>query len=303
MNRFLIFCTLFAIPLLMFGFSKTVELDSTSYNRAKFVFKAGTRWEHVDSKANLYTYTLTNDGEIAGEKCMKLWHYSNSDPENTKEFCVYMRVDKKEDKVWFIDEEDSTEWLLLYDFGMQIGEQTTVYLPNSWNSDSKRRISYNLIFTDAYWNIGSDLRATMMFSDVNSVSDNELYPSDAAYWIYPIGSVWGLLTPTMSPDFGEGIYRVICDNNVIYEDYAKTHWINQYLSLNSAEQSEAEVTVCGRMLTVANAHPGSDLLVTNVYGNVIKTGKIGLESMNMEMPETGIYLVTVAGKTVKVAVR
>ncbi len=71
-------------------------------------------------------FRLSGQSEINGRNALELWQSDTSSPADASRL-IYISADS--DKVYFLNEE-SNEWLLMYDFSLQPGEYTTVWKYN-----------------------------------------------------------------------------------------------------------------------------------------------------------------------------
>ena len=230
-----------------------------------------------------------------GKKCLKMWSYMNDDKENTLQLVAYIRVEGT--KVYFVDNDDAKEWLLLYNFANVENEDEifTIYLPSDgWNKESDdKKLRFNLQLSDWLW--ATDRYPIYGIFLYNAILDNYV-ETDAAYWIDGVGSMCGPMYPVF-PFYVQGtsqptLARVWRGQELLYE--------NQAVSVDSVEQPDANVAVQGRTLTLSAPQENSAVSIAQTDGRVVSNFKVGVEPVSMELPSAGIYLVSINGTTTKI---
>lgn len=278
-----------------------VPLISFAHNVVD-VFAEGTRWECIfnspipyEPDPRLGTYILQGETEFLGKKCLKMWRYMNDDKENTLQLEAYIRVEGT--KVYFVDNDDAKEWLLLYNFANAENEDEifTIYLPSEgWNKGSDdKKLSFNLQLSDYF--LATDRYPLYVITLYNAFHDDYV-ETQAAYWINDVGSMCGPMYPLL-PFYVQGsshptLARVWRGHELLYE--------NQAVSVDSVVNPDADIRVLGRTLTMSTPQENSAVSIAHIDGRIVSTLKVGAEPMSVELPSAGIYLVSINGKTTKI---
>ena len=196
----------------------------------------GTQWE-VEEYYPAYppmpaqtlniTYTVA-DTIIDNKNCLSLIRNGEKDG---------MSLYLEEDKVWILPE-NNTEWELLYDYGLQSGQQCTVSI-NGWGWFSN--IAYNSQgnFTEY---------PDIPYIEVYNEDSEKRYDTDSHLfkWIPGIGSTKGLNRNSNVIFSGGGsskLLKVVRDNETVYEaDYNQDTGVNMTCIHSKADSSIYDLT-------------------------------------------------------------
>lgn len=165
------------------------------------MFTVGAQWvellgslggngQYTSWKSTVYIDSVET---IEGEECLKVMEKGE---EGDSRFMTYLKTTG--DKVWFMNNTDTQEWSLLYDFGLQSGEATTVATASFPTSSSSIPIEYEVVcvgIESDYDNSGIERMKIEVYDkdEYDSVSDQELEPIQEGYWLKGIGSETGLI--------------------------------------------------------------------------------------------------------------
>lgn len=139
----------------------------------------GTSYPEVASDSRAF---LEGEVEIGGYKAVGYWVESLTDVSSERKLYTYLRADGE--KVYFLANEEASEWKLLYDFGMRPGETATVWSFNGTISNGPLSVVEHIVECEEITQVpapNSDLMEMKM----------RIYYSDDVYddgtWIKGIG--------------------------------------------------------------------------------------------------------------------
>lgn len=190
---------------------------------AENIFREGTRWEvkqfgtHMGIVYYDIVYSLEGTVQIGGRECMELWETTNGDADTKRlKACLYTEGDK----VYFIPRRGDTEGVLLYDFGLQEGECTTVGLMNAnWD------ITVSPIMVD----IRCAGRGIKSYGDkaYNTMQIEECHGGEydlSGEWICGLSSACGLsFNAYMNADGGGGTLLRVTNGDEVYFSISSTN--------------------------------------------------------------------------------
>lgn len=201
------------------------------------VFKVGTVWEQtlfIDGVATpsgnnqeiKEYYELTGSFEIDGKQCMKMVVKTDGDIENkpdgiiddVRDFCY---IHTEGEMVWFHRMAKDPEWLLMYDFGLDVDAECQVY--DARQIDNEQNSTY-----PAYAkNIGVDNESECGVHDVMLLRQHFIYDGDSGHsvmeykWIYGIGGIDGVMANVsyqyMVGDGGSRLDKVTTTEGVVLD--------------------------------------------------------------------------------------
>ena len=202
MKGILIFLTIF-IPFVM---------NSKNY------FKDGMEWRTLvwGTHEPVPTYgmeTVTLE-KSADNDMLKMYRYSDNDISDRK-FVAFVRTDG--DKVFFkVDESDTSEWYLMYDFGLKPGEGCYIYSPRVVSENKSPFVKMYLkcvnVLTDAGgWDI-------MTLEEYEDDSCQEIPGHNISVtWIKGLSSTRGVLwNNRFNSDGGSGLLKEVYDLSLIH---------------------------------------------------------------------------------------
>lgn len=196
----------------------------------------GTQWEveeyypaypPIPAQTLIITYTVT-DTIIDNKNCLSLMRDGKKD-----QTTLYLEGDK----VWILSE-DNPKWELLYDYGLQSGQQCTVSI-NGWGWFSN--IAYNSQgnFTEY---------PDIPYIEVYNQDSEDRYETDSHLfkWIPGIGSTKGLNRNSNIIFSGGGsskLLKVVRDNEIVYEaDANEENGVNTTCINSKPESSIYDLT-------------------------------------------------------------
>ena len=119
--------------LLLMAFGTATGAENLFVDGAKWV-EQGESFPTGVAYPFKHVYTIEGTDQWLGEPCLRLY-FANGNDESTKHPATLLRVDG--DKVYFMNSTEDTDWTLLYDFGLEIGESCEVgRMPSDWTKKS-----------------------------------------------------------------------------------------------------------------------------------------------------------------------
>ena len=271
-----------------FFFFFSMALCLSSAVQAQNIIADGTVWTYSTDRSDDWQFSLESVGEKFGKEC--LGFFGSYDAEhNRKELYDIIHVDG--DKVFLLKSENVDEWLLMYDFGLQVGEKCTVYKPmNTPMADNRQYDSSEVECVS----IGSQDVFDVDGKVLNLVEENVGSQTRRDItWIAGFGSMQGFYLNIA------GTYDIYSDwqlKSIFYD--GKMLYDNTELKIESPDSvADSSVTLDGRRLTVANG------LTATVYatdGRCVGTVSGGND---LTLPAAGVYVVKTPGSVAKVLAR
>lgn len=168
--------------LLLMAFAASAGAENLFVDGAKWVEQGESYPEGVAYPFE-HVYTIEGTDEWLGEPCLRLY-LANGNDESTKHLATLLRVDG--DKVYFMNSTEDSDWTLLYDFGLEIGESCEVgQMPSDWTKKSTVTLD-RVTCVDKITSEKYNRPAMVMRS-----GESEIEESDGI-WLTGIGSDQGL---------------------------------------------------------------------------------------------------------------
>lgn len=203
-------------------------------------------------------------------------------------FLTYVRTEG--DRVYFLPDSESTEWMLLYDFGLDVDGECEVAIPSfRWSDDYTPHIAPVRCI---------DKGDAADFDNLPSITlaDASIELGKASYegtWLLGIGSVAGVEYGTYfcMDGIGGELWKVtLADETVVYHN--KTLGIADVAACDGCP----EVTVSGRTITVKADEPAR---IYGIDGRSLGAAPAGTFSV----ASAGCYIVATRTGATKVMVR
>lgn len=266
---------------------------------AQNMFVAGSVYEYTRGieypmKEWNVTMTFEDAGIYFGRECLGLYADNFDDNGAKHELMMVMYVEGDCDKVYYLPREDQDNWLLVYDFTLQPGDECVAYRPAlpDWNRDRENDNHCRVVCTSREPQneiaVESDAIRFDEYGDFGGAGHIE----SQYKWIKGFGSQSGVIPNIMGVMLGDAWMMLhkatTAEDVVIYE---------QAGIADDIESDEAELKVC-RDIVKAGSHPA---MVYTIDGRCVGSVASG-ESLRLS--ETGIYIISEQeGKTIKTAVR
>lgn len=188
-------------PLLL-AIAALLSLNCAAVN----YFQDGIKWEYkkhhgippkpgeADLQPYLITQYLEGTAFMAGKDCLKLYSVVTDDQQHQPFLLTYIHTDG--DKVYFLSmkpdaDPETGEWLLLFDFGLQPGESTSVgHL--FWDNAETNQKAIQVTCTAVTQEQSSDGGIITRMSMSEKGSEGEWIAGIGCTWGYTCNGAWGL---------------------------------------------------------------------------------------------------------------
>ena len=224
---------------------------------AQNYFVEGTVWEYdmVSSETPDYepvpcVCTLAEPCVVEGRECLKLFGVRD---DKSLVFMSYISVDG--DKVYFLKDLASAQWVLMYDFGVEVGETITV---DMYRDLAETYVGWDGVLTCL------EKSAASYGGNGGMVFDCDSYCK--VKWIKGIGSVSGptLNLAEMIDGYGGRLRRVTSGGRVVFED---TSGIS-----DAVDDSVIVVRAVDGGVSVSGASAGVPVTIYGMDGGVVRAG-------------------------------
>ncbi|MCM1521623.1 MAG: hypothetical protein NC039_03095 [Muribaculaceae bacterium] len=260
---------------------------------AQNYFTAGTKWiseihgtgdgknEHIE------TTWLEAETEFSGMKCIPMYIMLDDDATTTR-LATYIRVDGE--KVYFLPDNVSGTWALLYDFGLKENERCIVRnIPYPWN-DKSAASSYpnEMVY------VGPTEEQGLPSMKMDVIHNNEILGSGV--WIKGIGSVMGV---TENEGFGKAggggkLLEVISNGKTVYKTES---------GIAKTEKPGASVVVADRTVSASGLEEGQIVSLYAIDGSLVSETKVKSGMATIKAPAPGIYILRGCGATMKISMK
>lgn len=203
-----------------------LALCGMSVSAAENYFRPGTVWtiivfnDAIPAQYIIYN-TILDEITFEGEKVLPFASYSDDEPEPK----VVRYLSTEGDKVyWRSTNPEYTNWYLLYDFGLKVGDEVVAYSNNSDSSGQKvTPFTLKCLRYDYYFN-DNPLEGPLMRLQVLKYGDSD-HSSDENFqgdWIIGMGFAGGpgnMMTPFLWGWDGGSVYILCVESpkgNVVY---------------------------------------------------------------------------------------
>lgn len=262
--------------------------------KAEEVFVEGTHWEgfYESLQQNLrynYDYFIEGETEMLGEKCYKMW--SNNVNYSTPKLEMLVRAEG--DKVYFVTSPDAEQWSLLYDFSVALFAPCKVQYVMPWGTDS---YPYAFELRCMQWFDVYDVDPGYELMFLQKFDDNFTPEGYAGQWIRGFGNV-GFPTQNIlgvEGDMRSRLARAYNGEKVFYE--------NKTVSVDYLKDNELSIEQVGRHLNISGLVTGQPIQITSINGNVIYHNQVFADTFDIDLPDSGIFVVCTAGKATKIVV-
>ena len=265
--------------------------------KAENYFQDGAQWfetmTYIIGNANGITdhtsqllYTLKGHKEMYGHDCLCL--YRQEMTENDADYgepslVNYLRVE--DDKVYFLPNTVSEEWVLLYDFTLKEGEGCTVgIMPYPWNENSRAITTY--VKCVGYGQSEVYGGWPVMYLDEYDTADASLCYGRGE-WLTGVGSPDGVENNNYfhaDSDSGCTLDKLILNGEIICSGPS---------GIETIDVAASQITVNGNVISSANEH----VTLYGVDGRQIGSGR------QVPAPTPGLYIVTDGLSTLKIRVK
>lgn len=257
------------------------------------IFKEGTKW--VTSywgfigSPMYYTHTVEGTVTVDGAEALQIYLTKNED-ESSRTQSPLMKTEG--DKVFFLDPE-SNNWLLCYDFGLEVGQGCYVYqIPIGNNSTFRTYVKCLRIYDSEEYNGLTVIEFEEFYNDECTGY------SETGKWLKGIASVRGFAENNRFGTVGGVIQLVYVSTTegVIYE--------NKEASANEISMDGPSVSVStnGLEITVSGANLNENVSLYTVDGFLVASEKSAGGTLSITAPHKGIYIVHAGGVAHKIAV-
>lgn len=278
----------------------TTTIAAIAQPQTADVFVNGTKWYQSFFPApdgepkpeeTYIEYYLDGETEMLGHKCLKLWRLDSPEA-SERVFVTYVRAEGE--KVFFLYGEKATDWDLMYDFGLQVGESCTVTYPNSQWDDTNSAHPYKIKCTEIRPSVDYPGMEEILFVyDNGNDSIEKTYPD--AIWIKGVGSIGGLLTNVFLDGApGGNLLKASNASDIICE--------NATLSINKTEAPEFKYEINDRNVILRGVQ-GSSISIYGIDGRCVHHSSSTTDTYNVRIPETGIYILTINSQSTKISIR
>ena len=257
------------------------------------IFKEGTKWitlywGFIDPPAYV-THTVEGTVTVDGAEALQIYSIRNDD-ESSRTQIPLMKTEG--DKVFFLDPE-SNNWLLCYDFGLEVGQGCYVYsIPIGNNSAYRSYVKCLRIYDSEEYNG----LTVIEFEEFDN--DECTGHSETGIWLKGIASVRGLVENNLFGTVG-GVHQLVyasTTEGVIYENEEAS------ASEISIDGPSVSVSTNGLEITVSGANLNENVSLYTVDGILIASGKPAGGTLSLTAPHKGIYIVRAGGVARKIAV-
>ena len=263
-----------------------LALFAASYGQihATDVYRVGTQWitsevgtQEPGLPLKTVVYTLST---IEGENDPDYFEISTKYEDSQKADCGgYIR--KEGEKVYFKETNDTDEWRLLYDFGLNPGDTAEIWGLGKWEClmkcvDIKPDPS----------NPGLEIMEMEEYSKATSRSESQL--CGTGQWIRGISSTSGLIFNAFGVDgLGSRLEKVVNGDEIIWQAPAsavKTVFEDKTIPVITSEKGT---------IRIFGVESGLPLKVVSLDGRIIISGKTTDSSFVIPSLKSGAYIVTV----------
>lgn len=221
---------------------------------------------------------------------MYLFDNSEDNSEPQDEFIAYIKSDG--DKVYFkLDDKETSEWYLYYDFSIQVGEGNYFYSIPKFNEENPRKSFLKCI----------DKKVTEDDGEIVL----ELYTDDtcttllgSGIWIQGIGSKNGVLYNNNFGIVGVGsVLTEVSNRGDIIYSYSDSSNVSNIIS-----DSGIKITLKGNMIYVTSEKPECGDIFTE-SGIIIGNYNFDKEPNCINLPSGGVYIIRIGEYQKKIIVR
>lgn len=256
-------------------------------------FKEGSKWsvQHIGTHAPggvRTTETVYIEGEavINGFNAMKMFVVNNND-ESTRRLATYARTEGE--RVYFFDGQ-SQEWLLMYDFGLTVGEGCYVYSVPTGVSDSP-----NCSYVKCTARTESDKYAgwgTLILEEYESEACTN--PLGQGEWLIGLASTSGV--------FGNNRFDVDGVCSMLLSASYRDEEICQMsqTGIEGLVCTPLTVNVCGMTLSVSNAGTKGMLSLYKADGTLVNRYELSGNDIDIRLPHKGVYILSTGSYSQKI---
>ena len=217
---------------------------------------------------------------------------------NASETEVVAEVKTEGEKVLFhLLDDDESLWYLMYDFGLQPGEECEVYCP-AWISDKVPEMAKfrcdEIIEKDARF----DNWPTMILTETTYVDEFGEDITDQGIWIKGLGDQRGVLTnySYFTAGGGSKLIKVENDDTVVFDLTASTQ-------VTTIGNDEIELRLDGNILIIDSASNGEKALLYDLNGILISTIDLSKNHNEINLPQKGLYILKIGDKSKEILVK
>ena len=226
------------------------------------------------------TVSLIKDGTADRQVYLMIGNSTRGNEDNQQ----IAKIKTEGEKVFFsLIEKPELGWFLLYDFGLKLNEECTVYNPD-------------LLDTDGY-PLGCELQCTEIIEnnvEFDGFTTMEMrhsyeYGETSTIWIRGIGDTWGVLT-NFSLDWDGGanprLVEVKNGDEIIYTQ-------NKSNAIEEIFSDEIEFYVSGTKLTIKNNSSSVPCYVYRTDGLLISQLRISKDPQSIVLHQKGCYILKI----------
>lgn len=263
----------------------------------KQYFKDGTKWKTLLSgitsdengpyTTSSYSYVWL-DGEETVDGYQALRMYCSDENESENNLYAYIRTDG--DKVYFRPAGIAdAPWYLMYDFGLNVGDECYVYDASNFDYYPSMHPSYIKC-------IGlEEDNATGLTSMIVEKHYEEGDPVKPTFvWYKGLASNLGVLYNNTIDLVGldTRLVEVTCDGNVVYK--------SETTAVDHVDAGELKATVNGLDVTIEGVNPSDRIALFATDGKLLRQFTAEASTALLTLPGHGMYILKVGGLTKKV---
>lgn len=279
-----------------------LAIVTTSLLHAVNYIRPGLKYEFRGQEAGTISKNydiIEGDTVIGGVDAFKLYRVVGDEKK------VLLSVLHTEgDKVFYLKAPGSTEWELLYDFGMKPGEIVEYTEPSmdvdTWFYHIGKKTApvecTEVSFSPLY---NADLMKMSWIRYKDEESSEESW-RDYGEWLYGIGSVESIMGNLLGFYNHNGgisnVARVTLNGEVLVDFYSGVEDIEDV-------KDTFRVTSLNSTLIIENVTPSDNICITDISGYVIYSGKTEQDVLTIPVSGKGIYIVRIGDRAVKTICR
>ncbi|MBD5208384.1 MAG: hypothetical protein HDS80_00360 [Bacteroidales bacterium] len=300
-------------------FSMIVPLLINAQNR----FEIGTTWNinhtggvadpsiPVASWIEPVTLEQTKDSEYPA-------FYKTPDGSSEKEFVAYAKIDGE--KVYFnLDDVEKSEWYLLYDFGMKVGDECDIYSPlyTEFTDEGNRtlRKTHVKCVATSETSVFSGLPIMVVMDDSNE------YCPHYDLWLKGVSSISGLFSSFFNSWYAGGgrtLVDVVSPDGVIIYNYNSVNWTGidwenilplgeidwdnvNWDTISVSEMTvshQPKITITGLEIEVSIDGEANGSIYS-VDGKHLGTYRLSETPQRINLSEMGLYIIKIGDRSFK----
>lgn len=206
-------------------------------------------------------------------------------------------IKEEDNRIYFFDDNFTSQWYLLYDFNLKEGDCVCAYTPDlSVHPYHSPTVTYVKCVGEELYEHDSTPWPALRLEEYGDADYTDLLGEGV--WLKGLGSPHGLIENCgfdYMAGLGSKLYEVVSDDDVVYKAYVA--------SASLLKSEEVSLRCTGKVVSLSGVGDGSSVAVYSVDGRKVASCKASGGTADIVLPQSGAYMIAAGDSVFKVLAR